>query len=74
LKTAEISFDGNFACPSAKEKRERTWDGEDDYYKAEDGGSISGDYSDSEDAIIAIAKDQSNVHHWQEPSALISAF
>jgi hypothetical protein len=68
LKTVEIFFDDYFARPSAQKERERVYDDEDDYYEDEDGGSISGDYSD------AIAHHQSNVDHGQEPSALISAF
>jgi hypothetical protein len=75
LKKVEIFFDDYFARPSAKKERERAYDDEDDYYEGEDGGPISGDYSDSEDdATIAIAHHQSNVDHWQEPSALISVF
>jgi hypothetical protein len=74
LKKVEIFFDDYFACPLAKKERERVYDDEDDYYKGEDGGSISGDYSDSEDATIAITHHRSNVDNWQEPSALTSVF
>lgn len=75
LKKVEIFFDDYFARPSAKKKRERAYDDEDDYYEGEDGGSISGDYSDSEeDATFAIAQHQSSMDRWQEPSALISDF
>lgn len=74
LKKVEIFFDDYFACPLAKKERERVYDDEDDYYEGEDGGSISGDYSDSEDATIVITHHRSNVDNWQEPSALISVF
>ena len=73
LKKVDIYFDHYFARPWVK--KERPYYDEDDNYEGEDGGSISGDYSDSEeDATFAIAQHQSFVNRWQEPSALISFF
>ncbi|KAJ8117475.1 hypothetical protein OPT61_g1330 [Boeremia exigua] len=66
LKKVEIFFDDYFARPKVKKERERVCDDDDDYYEAEERGSIGGDYSD--------AHRQSDADHWQEPSALISAF